>query len=118
MIGALAAMSSRSRFVKGLNLRTFSGGLRALDEVAMKARYAPGLEFEGGRVTKEAAVNALLLWLADLSAGQVEEVARAYLPRVERALDGVELGPRPAGWWSGPSGPARAVAAAPKPRRS
>ncbi len=68
-----------------LQVRTTALPKLAIDKVAAELR-ATALRFWGRRVTKEAVLNAVLLWLEDLGAETLEEGLAGPLQRLEEIL--------------------------------
>jgi hypothetical protein len=68
-------------------IRSTGKVIQALDNLVAAMRGSGKVRFRGRTVTKEAVVNAVWLWLADLEPDQVEAALSIYVPRFEAMID-------------------------------
>lgn len=69
-------------------IRSTAKAVLALDNLVSALRASGRVRFRGRKVTKEAVVNAVWLWLADQSVDDVEQCLLTYVPRLEAILSG------------------------------
>jgi hypothetical protein len=69
-------------------IRSTPAVVRELDRIVADMRASGRVRFKGRKITKEAVVNALILWVADQDQEAVEAVLAGPVARLEAILAG------------------------------
>jgi hypothetical protein len=101
----------RPSFPDKTMIRSVGRAKLALDRVVAALRADPEVKWFGGRITQEATVCAVWLWLEEMGEEGLRDGIARQLPRLEAILKG-EPDPGPAEWpirYARPLGPGKVI---------
>jgi hypothetical protein len=93
----IAMTKPRPKFEMDVMIRSVERAKLALDRAVAALRADPGVRWFGGRITQEAVVSAVWLWMEEMGEEGLRDGIARQLPRLEAILRG-EPDPGPAEW--------------------